>query len=158
MNTQSTSLQDQAKARFVAAHLYGQPLVEYITGVGPNKDKPQTINVDSNFLFYFTAPSELLDYRIQLKRVENITDEHYFEASRIAFPMLDNIEERCGVPAAKAQFLKTMTDRNAVSIQNLSVVNLLGVIEFLRQAGYLIPWNGITCEELVMLGWVQIVE
>lgn len=95
-----------------------------------------------------------IDY-LELTNLKDISDEDVLECVRILYnnpngnyPDLDLEESKEDIN----DFLESQADD---LIGNIYVFSILNLFYFLRSKGYLIPFNGLSCEEIISRGWAK---
>lgn len=96
-----------------------------------------------------------LNYHLELTSLADISDEDAIEVWDLLHPDGGNKHK-----LTREEVIRQGKDI-AESIQYsrsgwmVGLRSVLDIVDFLRSRGYLLPWMGLSCEELIEAGWVK---
>lgn len=159
-------LTPENKVKFLVLH-WGQKVLK----IAPNTDSLATINDGT---MYELCQYDLLKHSyVELNPLSEITDEDAIEFIKLVSPYTNHIEikeRRIGgiifdYPYVGEQLLfrfknlaihKKNTEEEVFhEYYSYSPILHLKGIDFLRSRGYLLPYGGHSCEELIKAGWAK---
>lgn len=112
----------------------------------------QNVAVWRGHLFNNVDPSDM-EYGewLQLTPLSKITDEDAIEVANILRWSYLSDE-------AKIAQVRQLIDKHLNTQTNITFIEWIEVAGYLRSRGYLVPWMGLTPDEIVSYGWAQYKE
>lgn len=145
-NNMKAEINNENKAKFFALY-WGQKVYR----------KPEVPGFESTVGGFISDERVPKTGYLELKSLSDIGDEDAIECAKIIDPDKKHGDWEQAV-AIKYVFNEIFNPQLDESIDDITPFQFTYMYDFLRSRGYLLPWMGLSCEELIESGWAKYKE